>query len=228
MSTLPTSLRRRATGTSSLGGPDYPNYLAEPRFDLEASLPPPPSPKLHHGCGNSTKHRANSLHGSFLSEKIPTSDWIGEDVKTDVLYPRYNVNSRDDRVDIAAFGKMVQDRNRKLSSGTLKLTRTISRQQQLYGSSKYNDLLQDQGPPQGIRFNIYSASQKTTNISAGLEELLTEEGKKALEAVVGSKGWWVDVLCPSPDEMRVLSKVKKKSLFIVIKRGILSDIQIIF
>lgn len=201
MSTHPTSLRRRGTGSTS-AGPEYPNYLQEPRFDLEASLPPPPSPTITRQRKLS-KHRANSLHGSFLSEKIPTSDWNDDDVKTDVLYPRYNASGKDDHVDIAAFNRMVQAHNRKLSTGSLKLTRTLSRQNQLYGSSKYGDLQ----PPMGVRFNIYSC-QKNSNISAGLDQLLTEKGQKALEAVVSSKGWWVDVLCPSPEEMRVLSKVR--------------------
>jgi hypothetical protein len=189
------SIRRRATGSTS-AGPDYPNYLPsfrEPN-DVETYLPPP-SPSKH--------HRAASLNGSFLSEKIPI-EWCTEDdqdVKTDVLFPRYNA-SKDDNIDIAAFNRMVQDHNRKLSTGTLQLSRTLSRQNKLYGYSKYDDMT-----PLGVRFNIYS-SQKNSNISTSLDQLLTEEGKKALEAVVDSKGWWVDVLCPSPEEMRVLSKVK--------------------
>ncbi|GAN03931.1 magnesium transporter [Mucor ambiguus] len=213
MSTRKSSIRRRGTGSTSLEGAGatgtgsyYPNYLpvfretTEPRYDLESPpLPPPDSPTNQH------HHRASSFH-SFLTGKSLQSalnhDENGdlvEDVKTDVLYPRYKA-SKDDHVDIAAFNRMVQDRTRKMSTGTLQLSKTLSRQNQLYGSSKNFDV---QLP--GIRFTIYS-SQKNSNISTSLDELLTEQGQKALEAVVTSRGWWLDVLCPSVEEMRVLSK----------------------
>ncbi|KAK4519986.1 uncharacterized protein ATC70_010230 [Mucor velutinosus] len=215
MSARKSSIRRRGTGSTSLGGAqagatgtgsNYPNYLpifretTEPRYDLESpSLPLPDSPGAQHG------RRASSFR-SFLTDKSLQSVMnhgedgdIVEDVKTDVLYPRYRA-SNDDHVDIAAFNRMVQDRTRKMSTGTLQLSKTLSRQNQLYGSSKNFDIQQP-----GIRFTIYS-SQKNSNISTSLDELLTEQGQKALEAVVTSRGWWVDVLCPSVEEMRVLSK----------------------
>lgn len=187
MSTDPSVMRRR--GTTGSTPISFPNNL--PTFH-EASYNPLPTSPTH-------VKRASSFHGSFLSEK---KCWSGsdEDVKTDVLYPRFNA-SQDDHVDIAAFEKMVQDHTRKLSAGTIKLSRTPSKQNQLYGQSKYGDLT-----PLGVRFKIYS-SQKNSTISARLEQLLTEEGQKALESVVTSKGWWVDVLSPSTEEMRVLSKV---------------------
>jgi magnesium transporter len=191
------TMRRRGTGISSIGGNNYPNYLPSATTEVyEDTLPT-------HPLGNSR----GSIHGSFLSEKVSLEDWNKEeveDVKTDVLYPRYNA-SKDDHVDIAAFNKMLQDHTRKLSTGTLPLSRTLSRQNQLYGSSKYGDL--NSNNISGIRFRIYSA-QKNSNISARLEQLLTEQGQEALESVVKSKGWWVDVSSPSPEEMRVLSKVK--------------------
>lgn len=216
MSTRKSSIRRRGTGSTSLGGAaaqagatgtgsNYPNYLpvfretTEPRYDLESPPLPLPDSPTHH-------RRASSFH-SFLTDKSLQSalnhDENGdlvEDVKTDVLYPRYKA-SKDDHVDIAAFNRMVQDRTRKMSTGTLQLSKTLSRQNQLYGSSKHFDI-----QPSGVRFTIYS-SQKYSNISTSLDELLTEQGQKALEAVVASRGWWVDVLCPSVEEMRVLSKV---------------------
>ncbi|KAL0142711.1 hypothetical protein V8B55DRAFT_1083862 [Mucor lusitanicus] len=215
MSTRKSSIRRRGTGSTSLGGAaaqagatgtgsNYPNYLpvfretTEPRYDLESPPLPLPDSPTHH-------RRASSFH-SFLTDKSLQSalnhDENGdlvEDVKTDVLYPRYKA-SKDDHVDIAAFNRMVQDRTRKMSTGTLQLSKTLSRQNQLYGSSKHFDI-----QPSGVRFTIYS-SQKYSNISTSLDELLTEQGQKALEAVVASRGWWVDVLCPSVEEMRVLSK----------------------
>lgn len=219
MSTHKSSIRRRGTGSTSLegaaangtgAGSNYPNYLPvfretiEPRYDLESPpLPPADSPTRHH-------RRPSSFH-SFLTDKSlepvlnngDESDEV-EDVKTDVLYPRYKA-SKDDHVDIAAFNRMVQDRTRKMSTGTLQLSKTLSRQNQLYGSSKNFDI-HPSGGPSGIRFKIYS-SQKNSSISTSLDELLTERGQKALESVVESRGWWVDVLCPSVEEMRVLSKV---------------------
>ncbi|CAO0789209.1 unnamed protein product [Mucor circinelloides] len=218
MSTHKSSIRRRGTGSTSLegaaangtgAGSNYPNYLPvfretiEPRYDLESPpLPPADSPTRHH-------RRPSSFH-SFLTDKSlesvlnngDESDEV-EDVKTDVLYPRYKA-SKDDHVDIAAFNRMVQDRTRKMSTGTLQLSKTLSRQNQLYGSSKNFDI-HPSGGPSGIRFKIYS-SQKNSSISTSLDELLTERGQKALESVVESRGWWVDVLCPSVEEMRVLSK----------------------
>lgn len=209
-------MRRRGTGSTSIGGgggggaggeADYPNYLpvfretTEPQYDLESPLSS--SPGQHH-------RRASSFH-SFLTEKSLQSpikegdEEDVEDVKADVLYPRYKA-SKDDHVDIAAFNRMVQDRTRKMSTGTLQLSKTLSRQNQLYGSSKNFDA--HQSAPSGIRFKIYS-SQRNSNISTSLVELLTEQGQKALESVVESRGWWVDVLCPSVEEMRVLSKVRQ-------------------
>ncbi|CAO3623550.1 unnamed protein product [Mucor fragilis] len=215
MSARKSSIRRRGTGSASLGaavgvaeiGSSYPNYLpvfreaTEPRYDLEsASLPSLDSPTAQH-------HRRGSSFHSFLTDKSLQSALsngqdgdMEEDVKTDVLYPRYKA-SKDDHVDIAAFNRMVQDRTRKMSTGTLQLSKTLSRQNQLYGSSKNFEA----GGPAGVRFTIYS-SQKSSSISTSLDELLTEQGQRALESVVGSRGWWVDVLCPSVEEMRVLSK----------------------
>jgi hypothetical protein len=194
------TMRRRGTGSTS-AGPEYPNYLSSfaeheederaSRYDLESTLPA------------SHPHRRPSSLRSFLSEK-QISDLCAddvEDVKTDVLYPRYKA-SQDDRVDIAAFNRMVQDRTRKLSTGTLHLTRTLSRQNQLYGSSAKLE------SATGIRFTIYSSENGSTTATS-LDELLTEEGKRALASVVKSKGWWVDILCPSIEEMRVLSKVDR-------------------
>lgn len=192
------NMRRRGTGSSSIG-PEYANYMPTfpehdeeeraSRYDLESTLPPP--------------HRASSFH-SFLSEKQindSCTDHV-EDVQTDVLYPRYKA-SEDDHVDMSVFNRMVQDRTRKLSSGTLQLTRTPSRQNQLYGSGAKHEGLT------GIRFTVYSSENGST-AATNLEELLTEEGQKVLASMVKSKGWWVDVLCPSVEEMSVLSKVMKK------------------
>ncbi|KAI8641015.1 hypothetical protein BD408DRAFT_418944 [Parasitella parasitica] len=203
------SIRRRGTGSTSLGpetetaaaamgGSEYPNYL--PIYHKESSSPSslPPTPGNH-------DRRASSFH-SFLTDKGLQSvlsngndEQEVEDVKADVLYPRYKA-SKDDHVDMAAFNRMVQDRTRKLSTGTLQLSKTLSRQNQLYGSSKNFE-----AAPSGVRFKTYS-SQKDSNISISLDQLLNEKGQKALESVVKSKGWWVDVLCPSVEEMRVLSK----------------------
>jgi magnesium transporter len=208
MSTNKSSIRRRGTGSTSIGGgADYPNYLpvfretTEPQYDLESPLSS--SPGQNH-------HRGSSFH-SFLTEKSLQSPMKEgeeedvEDVKADVLYPRYKA-SKDDHVDIAAFNRMVQDRTRKMSTGTLQLSKTLSRQNQLYGLSKNFDAYQL--APSEIRFEIYS-SQRNSNISTSLVELLTEQGQKALESVVESRGWWVDVLYPSVEEMRVLSKVRQ-------------------
>ncbi|GAA5799529.1 hypothetical protein EDC94DRAFT_624431 [Helicostylum pulchrum] len=187
------TLRRRGTVCTSTGT-EYPNYLPTFRNASYEFEPVPVSPTT-----TTKKHKASSLHGSFLTEK---ECWTNDeqDVKTDVLYPRFQA-SRDDPVDMEAFQQMVQDHTRKLSTGTLKLSRTLSRQNQLYGQSKYGDLA-----PAGVRFNIYSTQKLATKLAVKLEKLLTEEGQRALEAVVASKGWWVDVLSPSEEEMRILSK----------------------
>lgn len=187
MNTEPSSVRRRGT-TSTI--PSSPTHL--PTFHEASYNPLPTTPPPH------PNKRTSSLHGSFLSEK---KCWLetDDDVKTDVLYPRFNAN-QDDPVDMDAFDRMVKNHTRKLSTTTMPLTRTPSRQQQLYGQSKYADLM-----PQGIRFHFYSSQKSSLSIS--LEQLLTQHGQKALASVVTSKGWWLDVLSPSTEEMRVLSKV---------------------
>lgn len=185
----PSSLRRRGTVCTSTGA-DFPNYFRNTSYEAVPISPIHP------------KQRTASLHGSFLTEK---ESWHADeqDVQTDVLFPRFQA-SRDEPVDMEAFQQMVQDHTRKLSTGTLKLSRTLSKQNQLYGQSKYGDLA-----PAGVRFNIYSTQRMGTRLAVKLEQLLTEEGQHALQAVVSSKGWWLDVLSPSEEEMRILSKVKK-------------------
>lgn len=177
------TLRRRGTGTFSLGG-DYPNYLP-----------------IHHE--ESQHERKNSFH-SFLTEKsLQAVEEDHDDVKTDVLYPRYDA-SKGDHVDMDTFSRLVKDRQRKLSQGTIQLTRTLSRQNQLYGSSKNFEMTHTL--PSGPRFTLYSAD-KNNDMVAQLDEIVNEQGKAALEKMVQSKGWWVDVLLPTIDEMRILSKV---------------------
>lgn len=199
------SMRRRGTMASSTSaGHNYPNfYIPQGNIDEHYDQEVPPTPTHPHS--NNKKNRRGSLHGSFLSEKLSADEWRideDEDVKTDVLYPRFNATKDDHHVDIAAFNRMVEDRNRKLSTGTLQLSRTLSRQNQLYGSSKYGEFTQ---PPLGVRFKIYSA-QKNSYLTARLDQLLSEQGQQALESMIQSRGWWLDVLSPSPEEMRVLSK----------------------
>lgn len=41
-----------------------------------------------------------------------------------------------------------------------------------------------------------------------LQQLLCEEGRNALEETLKTSGWWIDVLCPTDEEMKTLSKVK--------------------
>ncbi|KAI9485219.1 MAG: hypothetical protein EXX96DRAFT_624552 [Benjaminiella poitrasii] len=193
------SLRRRGTGSTS-AGPDYPNYIplfreaTKPNYDLESTLE---QQQLDKEEKDLDRQRQGSFQSFFTKSEV-------EDVQTDVLYPRYKEGKYDDHVDMDSFHRMVQDRTRKMSEGTLQLSKTLSRQNQLYGSSKH-DFDMTQTVSLGARFHIYS-SHKDFNISMGLEDLLTEEGQRALEAVVKSKGWWVDVLCPSIEEMRIISK----------------------
>ncbi|KAI8374966.1 hypothetical protein EDC96DRAFT_497420 [Choanephora cucurbitarum] len=172
------SIRRRGTGNFSIGA-EQPNQMRSGSFESDRS------------------HR-QSFH-SFLKEEVTLQDdeLEPEDVKTDVLFPRFT-NTGGDRVDMDAFDRMVQDRTRKLSQGTIQLTKQPSRQNQLYRSSVTFD-----PPLNDIRFRAYSAQQNTLT---SLYELLTEDGRQALASVVQSKGWWVDVLCPTTEEMRILSK----------------------
>lgn len=187
------TLRRRGTGTFTIVN-DYPNYL--PVYHEES-----------HSTSNN-RQRKNSFH-SFLSEKSRQAMQELEDdddVKADVLYPHFKNSNNQDDVDMDTFHRLVQNRARKLSEGTLQLTKTLSRQNQLYGSSKMFDM-KTSSPPQGPRFTLYS-SDKSIPMMTQLDDLLNEQGKAALEKVVQLKGWWVDVLCPSFDEMAILSKVK--------------------
>lgn len=40
-----------------------------------------------------------------------------------------------------------------------------------------------------------------------VQHLLCEEGRRALEETLKLSGWWIDVLCPTDEEMKTLSKV---------------------
>lgn len=172
------SLRRRTTGSSKK---EHPHYLSS---HIDA--------------------RRQSTCPSFLSKasSLVNEEEEEENVESDVLYPQYRA-SKDDHVDIEAFNRMVQQHNRKLSSGTLQLSKTLSKQNQLYGPSRYTDI---HILPSGTRFRIYS-SKKDTHISTNLDQLLSEEGQNALRSVVNTKGWWLDVLCPTTEEMTIISKV---------------------
>ncbi|KAI7899390.1 uncharacterized protein BX663DRAFT_521589 [Cokeromyces recurvatus] len=195
------SLRRRGTGSTS-AGPDYPNYIplfrdtSHTRCELE--LPKDikeENDRLH--IQRKGSFQSFFTKSSILQTTNTNDDDEVEDVKTDVLYPRYKASQDDDHVDMDAFQCMLHE-------GTLQLSKTLSRQNQLYSSSRHGfDITQP--TPIGVRFQIYSA-QKGSDISMNLENLLTEEGQKALKAVIKSRGWWVDVLCPSIEEMRVISK----------------------
>ncbi|KAI8380701.1 hypothetical protein BD560DRAFT_365209 [Blakeslea trispora] len=171
-----TSIRRRGTGNFSIGD-EQPNQIRSGSFESDRS------------------HR-QSFHSFFKEEIHIDKELEPEDVKTDVLFPRFTVNSGD-RVDLEAFDRMVQ--NRKLSQGTLELSRQPSRQNQLYRPS----CVFDSPMSNEIRFRAYSAHQNT---HTSLQHILTENGKEALSSVVQSKGWWIDVLCPTAEEMAILSK----------------------
>jgi magnesium transporter len=186
LSVMPSeSIRRRTRGsTSSNYTAVLPNLLDanEPRYDLEPSSYSTSSSHIHPDA-------------SFL-----LGDDV-EDVQADVLYPRFSTGNSDQSVDMAAFDSMVKDHQRKMSTGSLHLTRTLSRQNKLYGSDSKHAR-----PAVADRYKIYTTQRGTGCTS--LAHLLTERGKQALSEVVKNKGWWLDVVSPTPDEMAVISKVK--------------------
>ncbi|KAF7729308.1 CorA metal ion transporter [Apophysomyces ossiformis] len=104
------------------------------------------------------------------------ASWLDDDVQADVLFPQFKPG-QDDKVDLAAFNELVEETTRKGSIGNVTLNRTLSKEAQLYGEVK-----------------------KTS------QQLLTEEGREVLQQVLKSTGWWVDALCPTDDEMRVIAK----------------------
>ncbi|KAL0097970.1 hypothetical protein J3Q64DRAFT_1716088 [Phycomyces blakesleeanus] len=167
---------------------EYESYTQSPIED--------PGLSNRHSITESLKHPASIIDAARESE------WMcDEDIKTDVLYPQYN--SSNQKPDLTAFDAMVKEQARKLSCGTLRLTRTLSKQNQLYGDfAKNNNLNVD---PDAFRFEMYSTKaipQPTQRIQC----LLTEEGRSLLDYTLKSTGWWFDALSPTDEEMRVLSK----------------------
>ena len=60
--------------------------------------------------------------------------------------------------------------------------------------------------PESYRYHIYD-SQKKGDSTQQLQQLLSEEGRRLLELALKTSGWWVDVLSPTEEEMRTISKV---------------------
>lgn len=138
----------------------------------------------------------SSFHPSDLNN---SSD---EDVEDDVLYPQFPSGNSKEEVDMDAFQRLIHDRARQLSTDTssLKLTKKLSKQNQLYGSRVTDNEKEER------RFILYSPEE--TNSTLYFEDLWSQKGQKALERVVSSsKGWWLDILCPTYDEMKILSQV---------------------
>lgn len=61
------------------------------------------------------------------------------------------------------------------------------------------------------RFWIYTVRQDGEPTQE-FHQLLSEEGRQILDRALKTPGWWVDVRSPTTDDMKALSKVKKKSL----------------
>lgn len=93
-----------------------------------SSNPSPPDMEslTVHNFSDRSEMESPSSHGD--------KTWTEDDVQTDVLFPHFPSGSND-KVDLAAFDEMVEEQTRKPSIATLKLSRSISKQGQLYGES---------------------------------------------------------------------------------------------
>ncbi|KAI9026511.1 hypothetical protein CLU79DRAFT_742038 [Phycomyces nitens] len=152
---------------------------------------------------NNRQSIAESLkHPASINEAARKNDWIcDDDIQTDVLYPHYN--PKDKKPDLTAFDAMFEEQARKMSCGTLKLTRTLSKHNQLYGDfGKNNNPSVD---PDVVRFEVYS-TKPVPYPTQRIQNLLTEEGRSLIDYTLKSTGWWFDALSPTDEEMRVLSK----------------------
>ncbi|KAI8068613.1 hypothetical protein BC940DRAFT_255495 [Gongronella butleri] len=129
------------------------------------------------------------------------ADDVNECVEDDVLFPQYlNVDDdKEDRLDITNFDRGVMENERRVSAGSA-LSRTVSKQSRLYGETK----LEGTGSAE-FRYCIYSGHKEggTTFV----QQLVSTEGRQALEKMLETPGWWLDCLNTTDDEMVVLSKL---------------------
>ncbi|KAI8371413.1 uncharacterized protein BYT42DRAFT_548286 [Radiomyces spectabilis] len=160
------------------------------------------APFSRHRTSPPSSIKSNSRASSFFLPNTIQEEDMGEDVQADVLFPRFQAKNEDDQLDFAAFGHMVDEHARKQSAGTVRLSRTLSRHSQLYGDPHKHVQAEFEGV---ARYQVYSSRAVGTPVQS-LEQLLNEKGKEALESVLSTTGWWVDALCPTEEEMRVLSK----------------------
>ncbi|KAI8970948.1 hypothetical protein BDB01DRAFT_845298 [Pilobolus umbonatus] len=113
------------------------------------------------------------------------SDKKEEEILEDVLYPRYTINKTAD-VDLNVFNELVANHIRKKSLTLIPIKKTPDRHME-------------------ERFVLYS-TQENIKQTIGLTQLLTEGGQEALASVMKTKGWWLDVVSPTVEEMRIMSK----------------------
>ncbi|KAI9257226.1 hypothetical protein BDA99DRAFT_515851 [Phascolomyces articulosus] len=139
-----------------------------------------------------------SIHSSAINEE----DWSNdkEDVEADVLFPQYE-GEMQDKADMAAFDEIVE---RRASNSTVKLSRTLSKRSRSYGDqhAMYGTAID----PEAYRYHIYQSEVSDTLPTQRLQQLLTEEGRSLLDKALKTSGWWIDVLSPTDEEMRTISK----------------------
>ncbi|KAI9491818.1 hypothetical protein BDB00DRAFT_473678 [Zychaea mexicana] len=155
-------------------------------------------------------HPAASIRSSIMGGggggsgmNIENDEWFNgqeDNVEADVLFPQYEGDMQD-KADMAAFGEMV-DRRTSNDASTVKLSRTLSKRSRSYGDPHAMYGVVD---PEAYRYHIY-ASGKSEAPTQRLQQLLTEEGRKLLDVALKTSGWWVDVLSPTDEEMKTISK----------------------
>ncbi|CAO3652998.1 unnamed protein product [Cunninghamella echinulata] len=143
-------------------------------------------------------HLSDIIHATEDEE----DDLQDIDIENDVLYPQY-LNTEDNHSirDLRIFDDELAAQESKVTTGSV-ISRTYSRHNKLYGENK--KWSEDVSPAHGI-YDIYSTHKDIQPIQ--IKQLLTTEGKQALETMLETNGWWLDVLSPTDDEMNVLCKL---------------------
>ncbi|ORX47758.1 cora-domain-containing protein [Hesseltinella vesiculosa] len=142
---------------------------------------------------------AASQHSSQQYPNQVSDHDISDCVEDDVLFPQYlDVEEKLDRPSISDFDRGVRESERRASYGSA-LSRTISKQSRLYGESVSETTSTE------LRYCVYSG-QKDRGTTF-IPQLVSKEGREALDTMLQTAGWWLDCLNPTDEEMTVISKL---------------------
>ncbi|KAF7729119.1 CorA metal ion transporter [Apophysomyces ossiformis] len=140
----------------------------------------------------------------------PSADLIQErldfyNVEADVLFPQ----AHDETFNLTVLDESVEARRRESdelkASVVLDKVQTSRKFQTRHAQKrkqKFHKLTEF--PIETPRCYLYSAK---SGLETSVSQLLSDQGRLAIEEVLATDNWWVDVLSPTDEELRVLKKV---------------------